>query len=507
MSDDIASRAARNLFFTGIRLAVSIGATLCTSAVIARELGPSNMGLYGYAMWIVGTLGILANIGLPSAITKYISEYLGNGDVDTAVNVGKRLLLTQVIVAGAVSVLMGCFMILKTPYRGLIGLASILLFMQALQQSLNATLAGVQKFNRLARVGVYVALVSLASIGVAALLGAGVTGMLCASLAAPLVAIWFYYRDIDNYLFRLTHGTTSSSARTTPNALNRVWKFSLTVSYILLLDSIVWQRSEVFFLKAYSTLAQIGFYTLAYSIVSKLSDVTSAFSSMLFPMYSESYGRKNFREIGFLFENAIKYVQMLIVPICFVGIALAKPLIRIVYGSAFLPVALPLEVLLASLTITSMGVVGSPLLYGTEKQSFMAKYGSAIAVLNIVLDLLLITRYAALGAAAANCTAQIAGVIGGTFFAVRRTHAKFPWRTIFTIYASGLIAVIPTAYIAAQAPFSVVWGAISIVTAAAIYVGLLLCSGELGKQEITLLKRTFLNQPSSTEALRPADSV
>jgi len=51
----------------------------------------------------------------------------------------------------------------------------------------------------------------------------------------------------------------------TPDIFVRVRKFSITISYILLLDTIVWQRSEVLFLKWYSTLPQIAFYTLAFS--------------------------------------------------------------------------------------------------------------------------------------------------------------------------------------------------------------------------------------------------
>src|SRR5262249_3028263 len=151
------------------------------------------------------------------------------------------------------------------------------------------------RFDRLALISIYVSLASVASISIAALLGAGVMGMLWATLGALLVAIWFYYRDVDTLLFRLSPNT-QNPVPAAPDPFRRIRKFSLTMSYILLLDAIVWQRSEVFFLKAYSTLAEIGFYTLAYSAASKLSDLASTFSSTLLPLYSESYGQQGLRD-------------------------------------------------------------------------------------------------------------------------------------------------------------------------------------------------------------------
>src|SRR6267143_388398 len=304
MSHDIAGKAVKNFFFSSGRLAISMGATICTSAIIARTLGPTNMGVYGYAMWIVGTLGIFANIGLPGALTKYISEFIGSGDPVTAVRVGKRLLLTQLAVAAGVSGLTACFMFLKTPYRSIIGLAAIMLFAQALQQSLGAALAGLQRFDRLALISLYVAMASAGSIGVAAFLRAGVMGMLWATLTGLAVAIWLYYRDVDKLLLKLSpHPSPPLSA--VPDPFRRIRRFSLTISYILLLDAIVWQRSEVLFLKGYSTLAQIGFYTLAYSIASKLGEIASTFSTTLLPLYSESYGRYGLRDVGFLLVGAL----------------------------------------------------------------------------------------------------------------------------------------------------------------------------------------------------------
>ena len=87
MSRTIAERLSRNSLLSGLRLVVGVAAATVTSSIIARMLGPGDMGAYGYVTWLVGTLAIAANIGLPMAITKYVSEFMGGGAIDNAISV------------------------------------------------------------------------------------------------------------------------------------------------------------------------------------------------------------------------------------------------------------------------------------------------------------------------------------------------------------------------------------------------------------------------------------
>jgi O-antigen/teichoic acid export membrane protein len=506
MTHHTTNRAVRNVFFSGVRLAIGIISTVCTSAILARTLGPGNMGIYGYAMWLVGTLGILANIGLPSALTKFVSEYMGRGDGAMAAHLGKRLLLTQLLVALLVSAVTACFVLLKTPYRNVIVLAAIMVLLQALQQGLVAALAGVQKFDKIAMVTLYVSLAQVASIGVAALLHSGVLGMLWATLIGLAVGAWLSYRAVDRLLLKL-ETQPASLAPEMSDLYSRIRKFSLTISYVLLLDTIVWQRSEVLFLKWYSTLAEIAFYTLAYSIVSKMNDVASVFAGTLLPLYSESYGRSGLGEVGFFFRNSLKYLQMGMVPLCALGFVVAKPLVLLLYGVKFLPLVVPLQVLVVSLAVTSIGGVNSPLLLGIGKQGFIAKFGTCVAVLNLTLDFSLIPHYGALGAAVANCAAQIVGAVGGTFYVISYVKAKFPWRSTATIYVAAAIAAAPVYYCFARPQLGIPIEAGSVVIGALLYIGLLVVAGELEKSDWGVLRGAFLAKIGSAKPAEANDIV
>lgn len=496
----------RNILFSGARLVVSAGATICVSAIMARTLGPQNMGVYSYAMWIVGTLGILANVGLPAALTKYVSEFMGSGDTATAVRVGKRLLRIQLFVGLGVAGLTACLWFFKTPYRSIIVLAAVMILLQALQQGLLAALAGVQRFDRIAWISLYAALAQVTSVGIAALLHAGVMGMLWATLAGLALGTWLSYRAVDTLLLKRS-ATPQLSAPETTDVFLRIRKFSITISYILLVDTIVWQRSEVLFLKWYSTLPQIAFYALAFSIATKLSEVSATFSSTLLPLYSESYGRNGLKDVGQVYVKALKYLQIVMVFPCLLAAAICKPLVGLLYGPSYGPVVLPLQLLLVSLAITSIGVVGSPLLVGTEKQSFIAKFGTFVAVLNIVMDFIFIPRYGALGAAVANCTAQVVGVLGGTIYTIRYARAKFPWRTTATIYFVAAISAAPAAYCFSETASGIVMRGLSVVMGSVLYLGLLVFAGELGKHDLGALKEAFLAKVSASKLVEARNVV
>jgi O-antigen/teichoic acid export membrane protein len=464
------------------------------------------MGVYSYAMWIVGTLGILANIGLPAALTKYVSEFMGSGDSATAVRIGKRLLRTQLIVAVSVAGLTASLWFFKTPYRSIIVLAAVMILLQALQQGLLATLAGVQRFDRIAWISLYAALAQVASVGIAALLHSGVMGMLWATLAGLTLGTWLSYLAVDRLLLKLPV-RPSLTVIETRDIFARIRKFSITISYILLLDTIVWQRSEVLFLKWYSTLPQIAFYTLAFSIATKLSEVSGTFSSTLLPLYSESFGRSGLKDIGKVYVKALKYLQMVMVFPCLLAAAICKPLVELLYGSSYGPVVFPLQLLLVSLAVTSIGVVGSPLLVGTEKQSFIAKYGTFVAVLNIAMDIVLIPRHGALGAAVANCTAQIVGVLGGAIYVIRYARAKFPWRTTATIYVAAAVSVAPVAYCFIETHSGIALRVASVALGSVLYLLLLVFAGELDKHDFGALKEAVLTKVYSSKLVEAGDSV
>lgn len=467
--------------------------------MIARSLGPHDMGRYSYAVWVASTLGALANLGFPATLTKYVAESRGRGNELECVQTARRLLRVQLLWVLWVSCTAACCLFVRPRQWQSIALISVMIVPQVLQQSLLATLAGAQQFKAIARLGLWACLTQVCLVGAAALLQAGTLGMLAATAASIAVNAVMYFEAVKSTLLGRGSNTPTPAGVSLTRRIRRFW---ISVSYIVLLDMVVWQRSEVFFLGHYCSPSTVAYYTLAYSISTKLNEAGGIVSRVMLPLFSASFGRNGVAEFGHIYCHAVKYCQLVIVPAALFGSALAPFLVRALYGDDYSPAILPLQIMFATTAITGVGAVGSPLLVGAERQRFMAQGGTLIACLNIALDLFLIPTHGLVGAAVANCVAQIAGIANGTVYLVRTMHVSFPARALSCIYGAAVVSVLPIHYISGRYEgFAAVLGAtvLGIMTYACIVWG----SGALSVNEL----RFFFTSMAVVRGRRAAASV
>ena len=127
-------------------------------------------------------------------------------------------------------------------------------------------------------------------------------------------------------------------------------------------------------------------------------------------------------------------------PVIFAGIALISLLINILYGVEYNAIVPVIQILLVSGGLSAIVAAAAAVLYGTGGQSFILKLASIAAVINIVLDMIFIPYYGAVGAAASNAIAQIIGVISGTFYLVNTKKMNFPWKDLLKIIVATSIS-------------------------------------------------------------------
>ena len=127
-----------------------------------------------------------------------------------------------------------------------------------------------------------------------------------------------------------------------------------------------------------------------------------------------------------------------------IGVAcIGGPFIRTVYGPQYLP-AIPVFIVVAFLSIPKAVLTpAQTLLYSAEDMGFVLKWGVAASLANILLDVILIPRYGATGAALANGLTQSFAV-----FAI--------WRHILTRYPVRLDSTVLLRLSAATAAMAIV---------------------------------------------------
>ena len=186
----------------------------------------------------------------------------------------------------------------------------------------------------------------------------------------------------------------------------RMFSFSGLSTGLMLLQIVIWDRSDIVFLKLLQPdIRQLAFFSVCFSVADRLMRVPQTFANALSATQMAEYGRDKDRLFR-MTSKASTYVLMGALPIL-IGVAcIGAPFVRVVYGSQYLP-AIPVFIVVALLSIPKAVLTpAQTLLYSAEDLGFVVKWGCAAAAINVFLDIALIPSHGALGAAWANGLAQ-----------------------------------------------------------------------------------------------------
>jgi O-antigen/teichoic acid export membrane protein len=268
-------------------------------------------------------------------------------------------------------------------------------------------------------------------------MGKGIVGLLVVMLVFSFLNVLFYA------IVLMKEGVLTwrnLRRKLDPGIRKRILRYNASVLAILMCDKIVWDKSENFFLGRLCHSEQIGFYNLGYNIAQKLVSVLPfMFWRVLFPAMSQYFGSGDREKMKRLFFLATRYLAFAAFPMGAAGFILSYQIIHYLYGHDFIGAQRVLQIIFVSSIFTSLANPGSAILYGFEKQAFIYKYGAVLAVLNIALDILLIKRYGALGAAIAYAVTTFFASLGGLFYTCRTMKLDYPFLSLFKILFSTVI--------------------------------------------------------------------
>ena len=414
---------ARNSLLLFIAQIISAVFGIASSVLIARIIGPRIMGQYSYLIWIVSTLTAVGSLGIPNTLIKYIAEYSEGKKKDLSDAIAGNLLVLTIIIGVVTTVvlfLLASFHVFPNSIQtGYFYLLAFILPLTILSSSLTAILRGKRRYQTLLYVGLITSPVMFLMI----------LGTLLISPTLNGLVAYYIVNTIFSFVLLAIFARRSFSlslVKLPKKLFHSVFKFALSVSGILLLDQIVWSQSEVLFLGHYSTPEQVAFYTVSYTLTTNVMNLfPGSILGALMPHISALHGQENKKEIISSYQNAAKYVGIIVAALVGGGIALASPFIYTVYGSQYSQMIPVFRILLITSGLAAIFGVTATILYGTTQQNIILKTGFILSIINILLDFLIIPFYGATGAALANGISQFIGGIIGIYLLSKR-EVQFP---------------------------------------------------------------------------------
>jgi O-antigen/teichoic acid export membrane protein len=373
------------------------------SIAAARFLGASSFGRQTFIAFTELSLVMVASAGIPTAVTRFVADAVGRRDpagVHGVVRWGWRV--ESAAAAVGVAILAAVAASGAEP-RAAWALAAIAAGAGILSRVPIALLNGLQRWREAAIVGLVAGGVAT-GVSIAVLsLGGGITGMFAVE-AATAVASLVALAAIGSSAAARIKATRERLSR----ALRRdATRYALASSVLVLLTFVIWRRSELFVMQRYSTDAEIAFYSVAFMVAGAPTAMLQGFAGAMLPAVATLAGAGELARVQSGYGRSVRLLLVAAVPLTAGLMALAPELVGLVYGSDFTGTSAPLRVLVAFLPLVVVVNVSASVLGGFGRLRPMVYWGLVAVVVDIGLAFLLVPPYAALGAAIANCAAQV----------------------------------------------------------------------------------------------------
>ena len=197
--------------------------------------------------------------------------------------------------------------------------------------------------------------------------------------------------------------------------------------------------------------AELGFYVAAYVLAGQLLFLAAPVASAIYPRLSSLHGA------GAGFDRAVGRVTgvlgLLVIPTCIGAAILADEIVRLLYGDRYEGVATILTILLGMPLVGYYNVAMGMALNAARHQDLVARTAILAAIVNVALNLVLVTSMGLMGAAVAAVITEV--VTAAAYTWVARPIAGL---TPLTEY----VAPLPAALVMGLLVFSAVWIGVAI---------------------------------------------
>lgn len=394
----------KNTFFISFSSITVKIIALFISVYLARYLGVEDFGKYNFIITYLMLFGFIATFGLDSVIIRDISKNPTEATRIMSNALTIRILTSVIAIFFAIVVIRT----LKYPADTIffIHLISSVLLFQGLGYLFESFFQAKMKMEYAALSIIASKLIFAISVYYIIINNFGLTEILMAYLLSELtraIISFICSQKILKYRLQL-------EIITFKNLIQKSLPFVLGYGLFML-----YHRFDILMLSMMKGDAAVGLYSAAYKLTESLLFIPGALAATLMPVMAKQFDRDK-DKLNYTYKLGIRYILMMILPITIGGVILGDRIISTVYGEEFLNSIVVFKVLTFTIIFNSLTSIQTAVLVAANKQQLNNISVSACAVLNIILNLLLIPQYSYAGAAVATLISVVFLYLFGFYF-------------------------------------------------------------------------------------------
>jgi O-antigen/teichoic acid export membrane protein len=446
------------------------------SVLIVRNLGVESYGQYAAILAFGAVFVFLADLGLSPFLVREVASMRDRVDGEAASQAlfGDVLPLRLALSVITACVVIGAAWITERPPQMLLAIAlgGLGLIMYGAHGTADAMLAGHERLDLSAGARVLNQVLFVALGGLTLWLGAGYFGLIGANLAGIALMTWACWRALK----RLHVSPHRPVLTAWPRLIRRALPFGLiafTLGLSYKLDSVL--------LSFFRGDAETGLYAAAYSLVFSIVVLSNVMNTALYPSLSRAAASTPAILPG-IYNRALRYLILMALPISAGICILADPLVHQLFGAQYSEAASTLRIIIWVVPLMFASEFLGYVVVVQGRENRVARALLISTTFNVVFNLLLIPRYGLLAAAAMTVLTE-AVLVTQYAWTLRSTLRTMHWDHILVRPAVATLAMCACVYGLRGAPlFS------TIAVGAAVYLGLAVVLGIIGRDEIRFLR-------------------
>lgn len=400
----------------------------------ARILGTEGYGVFSYAISFAAVFNIFSDIGLSSLLTRELvkreekEEYLATS------------LILKIVLVGLTTI----FIAFVSPFFTNINEAKPLMFMMALLMafdSMRSFFFSISRAQNRMQSEAFFEIINeffITSIGFIILFNFPsirnfTLGYLSASGLGLIIVLFSMRRHIAKTFVYFQKDLILT-------ILKSAWPFAVMGIFGVLMTNI-----DSVIVGLFKTTKDLGLFSAAQKPISLMYLIPGFLYTTLFPFISKFIKDDEENKLSLLLRKSMTVSLGLALPMVLGGVILASPIINVVYGYEYIGAVLTFQILLLTLIPIFPGMILSSVLLAEDKQKIFIKSSIVGAMINIILDFILIPKYGIAGSAISTVFAQIA--VNLVFFIeIKKNHTINIWqdmrKMLFAVLVMSLVVFI-----------------------------------------------------------------
>ena len=413
-------------------------------AMTARGLGIADYGTLNIGLSIFGFLGFIALFGLNQGAERYVSYYIKNKQkVNAVISTVLRLALPVSLAVSVLMILSARTLAVGVFHNEQLTAVIVLFSIATIAQVFTEIGTSLMRALGIIKYQVYIKNIiepvsKIAITGMLFITGIKLMGATIAILASLTISMVLSYRVLSKKGMKLGSILKSKDKSIFFEVLRFSWPLLITA---VVFNVMKW--TDTIMLGIWKSEIEVGIYNAAAPTAEVLTIFMMCFSSLFIPTMSRLFARREEEAMRSVYCTVTRWVFFLTLPVYGILLIFPKEIIGLLFGGEYIAAVIPLMILSTGsfiLAVTSMSTDILNVLSKT-KTKMMVRTGGA--VLNVLLNLILIPRWGMIGAAIGTAISLVVYNLAGLYLTYHYLNVQpFSWRYAKPLVAVGIIGAL-----------------------------------------------------------------